>query len=129
MTLEVSKHLLDPHTTPISSQGLLGTGEIGRQQPGTFLASVPVSQQVNGKGKTLRKVNINQPSRVSGLVHQLITALPHLRLLSGKTDAAFLTQDIVPSPLVEVTHQFNRAKFAIPQDQDTRLRWQQRSYI
>src|SRR5678816_1765482 len=99
VTLEVSKHLLNPHATTISSKRLLYGGEIGSQEPRMLFARMPVGQEVDGKGKTLRKVNIEQPRRLTRLLHQSITALPQRRLSSREVDASFLAQDIIPTPL------------------------------
>src|SRR5690606_1106249 len=54
MTLEVRKHLLDPHAPTIGSKRLLLGGKIGCQKPGMFFARLPVSQEIERKGKALR---------------------------------------------------------------------------
>jgi len=98
----ITKHFLDPHSTRIGSQSHLFIGQIGCQTPGLFLTHSPVSQQIHRVNPTFGQPAFSQPKASTRFIDPTAKILPFTLPRQTNMGRHFLTQNVVPMPLVQL---------------------------
>ena len=101
IALEIAKHLFDPHASFVVTNGDPRGGQVGGQQPWLSMSRLPEGQKVTLVLIHLGQLDCFKPNALPRLDDQFINALPSLYWRATNLVAAFLAQNIVPSPVVE----------------------------
>ena len=118
MFLEIAVHFFHPHSAGITAQGYLPIEQIGGQAPGFLFANLPMKQQIDWIDLFDGQVAPTQPHTLTGLVDIAPEGLPIAALAEPDTGVGFLAQNIEPMPLIQLSQDGHRAKFAISDQKD-----------
>jgi hypothetical protein len=77
----------------------------------------------------LGQVGMWKPGSVARFVNELIQLLPVILLVEPQRGVAFLAQNIEPAPLLQLPQDRDRAKFAVSDQENSRLFRQQAANI
>src|SRR4030066_78547 len=113
MFLHIAEHFFDPHPAPIILQGHTQIGQISRQTPGFFLTPAPMDQQTDRINFFDGQITCPQPETFARLVDETVEGLPTVAFIGPDPGITFLTQDIEPMPLIQLSQDRHRAKFAV----------------
>jgi len=122
---QVAKHFFNPHAPRISFQGFPQRRQVGGQQPGFFFAQFPVRQDVGRVSMQLGQLPLAQPEALASLGQHTSQSDPRRLIVFAHQMAAFLAQNILPLPLIQLFQHLNRSKFRVSQHQHMRILWQE----
>ena len=84
MFFEITKHLFNPGSASVESQGHSFVGQIGGQAPGLLFAALPMNQQVDLVDMVDGQIACSKPNALPGFFDVTTESLP--TLLFGKSD-------------------------------------------
>ena len=117
MPFQVTKHFFNPHSASISLKGQRSIRQIGHQTPGLVFASSPMHQQIDRIDFALCQPTHAQPAALPRLLHPTAKVMPIGFLRQTDMYRGFLSQNVVPTPLIQLFQPFHRPKFAIAHQQ------------
>ena len=98
MFLEIAEHLFDPHSVAVETDSQLAIWQVGSQTPGTYLAFLPVNEQVGGEDFRNGQIASSQPETLARYADEKPEWLPIAIWTEKDPGIAFLAQDIEPTP-------------------------------
>ena len=129
MFFEITVHFFDPHSASVTPQGGLPIRQIGGQAPGLLFADLPVNQQVGRINLFDGQISPAQPDTLTGLEDSTPEFLPTPALTEPDTRVGFLTQNGEPAPVIQLSQDRHRPKFAISGQKNGCSSWDQAANV
>src|SRR5258708_3407512 len=129
MFFEVAKHFFNPHAHSIKADSSLRSEQVGRNEGGFFLPTLPVQEDVSGERAALREKDIAHPHAHAGVKPKAVQATPGLCRTRLNQIVTWLAQRVVPAPKAQVLNQEGMVKFAIAHQRNLHAKGQQSVHI
>ena len=129
MRFQVAKHFFDPHSATISLECERSIRQVCDQTPGLVFANGLMHQQIHLINFALSQPTPVQPAALARFLHPTTKVMPIRFLRQTHKHRGFLSQNLVPTPLVQLTQHFHRPKIAIAHQKHSKTFRQQAAHI